>query len=111
MLYNKVENMKFGQNDYPTIKSACHNKQEVEFEARKEITAFAYSEAPDDWTAYPPALLPPEGYAQVSIHSGSDERGALTRLELIVHLDGGRILYKKSGPDKVSLKVTWPSKA
>lgn len=103
--------MKFDQNDYPTIKSACQNKQEVEFEARKEITAFAYSEAPDDWTAYPPALLPPEGYAQVFIHSGSDARGALTRLELIVHLDGGRILYKKSGRDEVSLKVTWPSKA
>lgn len=103
--------MKFDKTDYPAIKSACQNKQEITFEAPKEITAFAGSEAPDDWTAYPPALLPPDGYAQVFVHSGSDAKGALTRLELIVHLDGGRILYQKNGQDEVSLKVTWPDQA
>lgn len=101
--------MKFNQNDYPIIKSACQNKQVIEFEVPKKITAFSDSEAPASWTAYPPALLPPDGYAQVFVHSGSDARGALTRLELIVHLDGGRILYKRSGPDEVALRVTWPN--
>lgn len=103
--------MRFDQDDYPEIKNACENKLQVEFQVKKEITAFSGSEAPDDWTAYPPAFLPPEGYAQVFYHSGSDLKGALIRLELIVHLDGGRILYKKNGPDEISMKITWPANA
>ncbi len=103
--------MEFNENDYPAIINYCGDKQDVEFEAAKEITAFASGEAPDDWTAYPPALLPSEGYAQVILLSGADVRGALTRLELTVYLNGGIIFYKKNGPDKVSLKITWPSSA
>lgn len=100
--------MKFDKNDYPNIKHACQNKNSVEFEAPKSITAFENSEPPINWTAYPPALLPPEGYAQVFVSSGADAGGSLTRLELVVHLDGGRILYKKKDDDTVLLKVTWP---
>ena len=100
--------MKFDQNDYPKIKQACQKKEEVEFDAMKSITAFENSDAPSNWTAYPPTLLPPEGYAQVFYHSGTNARGALTRLELVIHLDGGRILYKKKNEDTISLKVTWP---
>ncbi|MGP3789331.1 hypothetical protein [Pseudomonas sp. B392_1p] len=102
--------MKFDKNDYPAIKQACLDKIEIDFDAPKEITVFSDSEAPDDWTAYPPAFLPPEGYAQVFAQSGAGARGELMRLELIVHLDGGRILYKRNGHGLVSLKVTWPQK-
>lgn len=101
--------MQFNAQDYPNIKIACEEKQEIVFEADKKITAFANSEAPQKWTAYPPALLPPEGYAQVMIHSGQDLRGALTRLELVVHLDGGRIYYRNLSEDKIELKITWPN--
>lgn len=101
--------MRFDAHDYTKIKSACQAKQEIEFEADKSITAFSDSEPPQDWTAYPPALLPPEGYAQVMIRSGSDLRGALIRLELVVHLDGGRIYYKKINDNAVRLKITWPN--
>ncbi len=100
--------MEFNLVNYNTIKAACESKEEIKFVVEKSATAFAKSEAPESWTAYPPACLPPEGYAQVFIHSGADKRGALTRLELLVHLDGGRILYKKSGENAVLLKVTWP---
>ena len=70
--------------------------------------SFIYG-APPEWTAYPPCILPPEGYAHVFLYAGSDAQGALTRLELVVHLDGGRILYKAKGSDLVALRVTWPS--
>lgn len=101
--------MEFNTENYPTIKAACENKEEIEIFVDKAATAFSNSEAPSEWTAYPPACLPPEGYAQVFVHSGNDKAGALTRLELVVHLDGGRILYKKHAQDSVSLKVTWPT--
>ncbi len=101
--------MEFNIENYNTIKIACENKEEIEFVVEKSATAFSESDAPAKWTAYPPACLPPEGYAQVFIYAGNDKRGALTRLELLVHLDGGRILYKRSGENAVSLKVTWPN--
>jgi hypothetical protein len=103
--------VEFNASNYPTIKQACDSREEIEFIIDKSATAFSESEAPDEWTAYPPACLPPEGYAQVFVHSGNDKRGALTRLELVVHLDGGRILYKKRGEAQVSLKITWPNVA
>jgi hypothetical protein len=101
--------MLFNAQNYAAIKAACQSKTAIQFTAEKGDTAFAESNAPLDWTAYPPALLPPEGYAQVFVHSDSDARGALTRLELVVHLDGGRILYKANGSDRVDLSVTWAS--
>lgn len=100
--------MKFDKHDYSTIRQACQSRAEIEFQAPKKITAFAESEPPSEWTAYPPCLLPPEGYAQVFIQSGADLRGALTRLELVVHLDGGRVLYRKESEDSVGMKITWP---
>jgi hypothetical protein len=100
--------MLFNQENYPQIKSACENKTEIEFEVPEEITAFSSGSAPLEWTAFPPCLLPPEGYAQVFVYAGSDAKGALTRLELLVHLDGGRILYKAQNNNLVALRVTWP---
>jgi hypothetical protein len=102
--------MLFNPQNYTAIKAACESRQEIEFTAEKADTAFAEGDAPLAWKAYPPALLPPQGYAQIFLHAGNDARGALTRLELIVHLDGGRILYKANGKHQVDLKVTWPDK-
>ena len=100
--------MIFNSQNYPTIKSACQCRSEVEFIAEKSDTVFADSAAPEQWRPYPPAMLPPEGYADVFLHSGTDARGALMRLELLVHLDGGRILYKENGNSQVRLKIMWP---
>ncbi|MBT9538729.1 hypothetical protein [Thiobacillus sp.] len=101
--------MLFNQENYLQIKQACESKREIEFIAPIEITAFSAESAPREWTAYPPCILPPQGYAQVFVQAGSDARGALIKLELVVHLDGGRILYKAQSKDQVALKVTWPA--
>jgi hypothetical protein len=101
--------MLFNQENYLQIKQACESKHEIEFVAPIELTAFSAESLPQEWTAYPPCILPPQGYAQVFVHAGSDARGALTKLELVVHLDGGRILYKAHGNGQVALKVTWPT--
>ncbi len=101
--------MEFNSENYNEIQAACKNKEVVEFTVEKSATAFSNSKAPDSWTAYPPTYLPPEGYAQVFAYAGNDKKGALTRLEIVVHLDGGRILYKAAEENAVSLKVTWPS--
>ncbi|USY23667.1 hypothetical protein NIZ92_10010 [Alcaligenes sp. 1735tsa3] len=59
-------------------------------------------------STYPPCLLPPEDYAQVFVHAGNYARGYLTKLELLIHLDVGKILYKAIDNQKVAIKVTWP---
>lgn len=107
---NKVM-LEFNSQNYQSIKSACQSKNEIEFWVERSATVFRDSDAPEQWTAYPPAYLPPSGYAQVFAHSGNDKAGALTRLELTIHLDNGRVLYKKRGDDEVCLKVTWPENA
>jgi hypothetical protein len=103
--------MDFNKDTYPQIKKACEQKEPIEFEVDRDATAFSDSDAPAEWTQYPPALLPPQGYAQVFRHAGTDARGALTRLELVVHLDGGKILYKQSGNDQIAMRITWPSRS
>lgn len=100
--------MNFSPQTISAIKDACKLRQPIEFDVERSATAFAKTPAPDDWTAYPPAALPPNGYEQIFALAGSDVRGALTRLELVVHLDGGRILYRANGEARVSLRVTWP---
>lgn len=99
--------MEFNEENFTTIKEACEQRNEIDFWVEKSVTAFSDSSAPDDWTAYPPVTLPPKGYAEIFLFAGSDKKGELMKLELLVHLDGGRILYKKDGNDKVLLKITW----
>lgn len=101
--------MLFNTENYAAIKKACEDKKEIEFVADLEITAFSVESVPIDWTSYPPSLLPPEGYAQVMIYASNDIKGALTRLEVVVYLDGGRIMYKSLGNNRVAIKVTWPN--
>lgn len=101
--------MEFNKDNYSAIQEACKNREEIEFFAPIACTAFEKSKAPNDWTAYPPCLLPPEGYAQVFVHAENDARGSLTKLELLIHLDGGRVLYKAIDNQKVAIKVTWPA--
>ncbi|QYJ93350.1 hypothetical protein [Shewanella spartinae] len=99
--------MEFNQKNYPTIKKSCEEKQGIGFFVSKSATCFSDSEAPSDWTAYPPASLTKEAYAQIFVHAGTDARGTLTKLELAVHLDGGRILYKKRDDKFVDIQVTF----
>ena len=103
--------MQFNAENYQAIREACEKREETEFWADKADTLFAGSEAPETWTAYPPCSLPKELYAQVFVYAGTDKRGALTRLELLVHLDGGRVYYQAQGEEAVSLKITWPNAA
>lgn len=102
--------MIFNAENYPQIRDACMKHLEIQFEAPIEITAFASSNVPvpDEWRAFPPAALPPEGYAQIFALASRDAQGELMKLELLVHLDGGRVLYKKAANNIVSLKITWP---
>ncbi|WP_417884527.1 hypothetical protein [Vibrio rumoiensis] len=60
-----------------------------------------------DWTPYPPTSLAKEAYAQIFALAGNDARGTLTKLELAVHLDGGRIEYKKGQGDTVDIRVSF----
>ena len=99
--------MEFNKENYSTIKEACTNRKEIEFFTPITDTAFENGKAPDDWTAYPPCMLPPEGYAQVFVYAGSDAKGSLTKLELLIHLDGGRVLYKALENQQVGIKATW----
>lgn len=99
--------MLFNAQNYQKIKQSCLQKQDITFFAPNEFTCFANDEAPTAWTAYPPALLTNEAYAQVFAYAGHDARGRLTILELTIHLDGGRILYSKKDDEHVYLQVTF----
>jgi len=102
--------MEFNKENYPKIKQAYHDKVDIEFEAPREITAFAHSEIPEDWTAYPP-VAPPNKCVEVFAYLKNNAKDALISLELSVYLKGGQVLYKKSGPDMISIKFTWPNKS
>lgn len=97
--------MEFNIENYPEIRKYCEGKQDITFWAQKESTVFYNDNAPDNWKAYPPAQLTNEGYAQVFSQSRNDARGTLMKLELLIHLDGGRIEYKKKDANFVTLKV------
>ena len=101
--------MEFNEQNFSQIHQACVNRQEFEFLAPISATAFSKSAAPEEWRAYPPSLLPPEGYAHIFLHAGSDLRGSLMKLELLVFLEKGRILYRAANNDQVAIKVTWPN--
>lgn len=102
--------MKFNKSNLPKIRNACENKEEIEFEAPKDITPFKNKSVPSQWKAFPPTVLPPEGYGKVLAYSSlsNTNDGVLTFLELIVHVDGGQTLYREHGPNEVSVKFTWP---
>jgi len=101
--------MEFNQQNYPAIKAAYLARQHVEFEIPIDATAFAGGSAPANWTAYPPCILPPEDYARLLVYAENDAKGRLTALEIIVHLYGGRVLYKDMGSGGVGVMVTWPA--
>lgn len=101
--------MDFNRDTYPQIKQACDQKVSIEFDVDRDATAFVDSDAPIEWTPYPPAHLSTKDYAQVIHRAGNDARGTLTKLELHVHSTGGKIFYKKSGNDRITLRVTWPA--
>lgn len=99
--------MEFNSQNCPAIKKACASEQAISFYAPKDATCFANSEAPDDWTPYPLASLEKDAYAQIYVHAGNDARGALIKLELTVHLLGGKIEYKKRDKKTVDLRVSF----
>jgi hypothetical protein len=103
--------MEFNRENYSAIKEACMQRQSIEFSAPKNIASFeGHSSLPTIWTGYAPCLLPPDGYSKVFAGSGNDAKGTLSKLELLIHLDGGKLFYKASGEDKVDIKVSWPGK-
>ncbi|PQJ63396.1 hypothetical protein BTO10_00845 [Vibrio chagasii] len=99
--------MEFNEQNYQTIKRSCLQKQNITFYAPKEFTCFANDEAPSSWRAYPPTSLADEAYEQIFVCTGEDARGTLTKLELTIHLDGGRILYRRRDDEYVELQVTF----
>lgn len=100
--------MELNSTTYQQIQIACERRQNTQFDVERSATAFAEVQAPVVWTAYPPALLSKKDYAQVFHYAGSDSKGVVTKLELKVYLDGGRIEYQECGADLVSLRITWP---
>lgn len=100
--------MEYNAENYNAIREACEKRTEFELIASKSATVFSDGKAPDDWTAYPPCMLPPEGYAQVFYKGANDARGTLMKLELMIHLDGGKVFYKAMENELVVLKITWP---
>lgn len=100
--------MLFSYETYSDIKLAMEKKQEISFFVSKSESVFAESDAPADWVAFPPTMLAPAEYLQILIQVGASIRDALMRLEINVHLSGGRIFYKKHNDKLVALKMTWP---
>ncbi|MGO1160832.1 hypothetical protein ACTOV4_02615 [Brucella sp. C7-11G] len=95
------------ENDYTQIASLIDAKTSVDFVADRVNTHFEHDAAPDDWTPYPPPILPPNELAEVYIGLSSSLRGRLSRHELNVQRDGGTILYKRNSDDAdlVDIKV------
>ena len=104
--------MLFDAANYPKIKEACEKHVDIEFEAPIEITAFASRAdlVPTEWKAFPPMAKSAEDYARIFALAWPDARGELMKLELHVHLDGGRVLYKSAPNNCVLIRITWPKR-
>ena len=99
--------MEFSKETYSTIRQACENRSDIEFEVPLEYTAFTSSNAPHGWTEIRPVSLTPKGYSTIFIHLGPEAKDALTRLELLIYCDGGTVAYKKKDEKIISMKVSW----
>lgn len=101
--------MKFEGKNCQVIRQAVQNKQDIDFEADRSITIFEGSEAPDDWTEYPPSILTDADLAKAKAILATDTsvRGALHRVEQSAHDQGAKVYYKALGDDTVSIKIEW----
>jgi hypothetical protein len=101
--------MEFNEENYQMIRQGYLNKTEFEIRVRIQDTGFSVENVPDDWSPCPPSLLLDEDLVRCLLCLGDEMRDRLTRLELVVHYTGGRLLYKSLGSSMVGIKVTWPN--
>ena len=96
-------------SDQAVIRKAFEDQQSCEFSAAKGDTAFANGSAPDEWTAYPIGSLPPENIAIIFAGSGTDHRGMLTRLEVLLSYHQATVEYRVTDDDRVLIRFFWRS--
>lgn len=105
-----MKTMKFSHNTFEQIKEDCIARKEILLTVKKDITDFhaSTSTPPDEWTAYPPALLTEELYDEIFACAGNSWHGVFMAFVLQIHLDGGRVFYMADGKNDVGVKITWP---
>ena len=101
--------MQFNQMNYPFIKEACANHKDIEFVAPLSATAFGggSGNAPQEWITAPPLRKPREEYERDVVSAGNTINDELAKLELSIHLEGGKIFYKASENKQVAIRVSW----
>jgi hypothetical protein len=101
--------MEFNQENYQNIRQEFLDRNEFQIQVHIQDTAFSPDNVPVDWLECPPSSLADEDLIRCLLYLSDEMRDRLTRLELMVHRAGGKLLYKSLGESLVAIKVTWPS--
>jgi len=100
--------MEFNEENYQRIRQGYLDRTEFEIQVRIQDTGFSTDNVPVEWSECPLSLLANEDLVRCLLCLGNEMRDRLTRLELVVHYTGGKLLYKSLGQSLVGIKVTWP---
>ena len=105
-----IRSVELNKANYPTIRQQYLDRNEFEIQVDIQDTAFSADNVPVDWSECRPPFLEDIDLVNCLVHLGDEMRDRLTRLELVVHYAGGKLLYKSLGGTLVGIKVTWPRK-
>lgn len=93
--------------DFSLIKDKIKNKENTEFSIVRSATGFSDAFEIKEWERISPTVMV-EDYAVEIMHGlGNDLKGELAKIEVLVYLMGGVILYKELSKDEIAIKVIW----
>jgi hypothetical protein len=104
-----IISMEFNEANYEVIRQRYLERTEFEIQVRIQDTGYSADNVPAEWSPCQPSLLANEDLVRCLLYLGDEMHDRLTRLELVVHHTGGRLLYKSLGDSIVGIKVTWPN--
>jgi hypothetical protein len=103
-----IISMEFNEANYGVIRQRYLERTEFEIQVRIQDTGYSAENVPAEWSPCQPSLLANEDLVRCLLNLGDEMRDRLTRLELVVHHTGGKLLYKSLGDSIVGIKLTWP---
>ena len=93
--------------DFNLVKNKIKNKENTEFSIIRSATGFSEEFEIKEWQRISPTTMVKEYAAEILYGLGNDLKGELAKIEVLVYLMGGVILYKELSKNEIALKVIW----
>jgi len=93
--------------DFSLIKDKIKNEENTEFSIIRSATGFSEDFEIKEWQRISPTTMVKEYAAEIMHGLGNDLKGELAKIEVLVYLMGGVILYKEESKDEIAIQVIW----